>query len=233
MSGIGTPEWYTTGYRPRPPRGRISTSETEIVHAGLAFAVLTLAFSIVRADLAHPHQSFIAVGPAFIVAWIPFGAVAAFTAFLLHEMGHKVAAQRHGFWAEFRMSPMGLLFCLVVVLVSGFIFAAPGATVVGGMGDQREWGRTSLAGPLTNLAEGGIFLAALAALPFVHLASWAFSLEVLVFLNAWFAVFNLIPFGPLDGAKIWRWSKGIWVSVFVVSAIFAGLFYAVTFLQLS
>jgi len=30
-------------------------------------------------------------------------------------------------------------------------------------------------------------------------------------INTWLAVFNLIPFGPLDGAKIIGWSKGAWL----------------------
>jgi Zn-dependent protease len=31
-------------------------------------------------------------------------------------------------------------------------------------------------------------------------------------INTWLAIFNLIPLGPLDGAKIIRWDRGIWSS---------------------
>ena len=31
-------------------------------------------------------------------------------AFLLHEIGHKIVAKRHGCWAEFRADPKGLRF---------------------------------------------------------------------------------------------------------------------------
>jgi Zn-dependent protease len=39
----------------------------------------------------------------------------------------------------------------------GFLFAAPGATIVGGMADAREWGRTALAGPMINVVFGATF----------------------------------------------------------------------------
>jgi Zn-dependent protease len=41
-------------------------------------------------------------------------------------------------------------------------------------------------------------------------------------INTWLALFNLIPFGPLDGAKILKWSKGIWlVSIAAAGGLFA------------
>jgi Zn-dependent protease len=101
----------------------------------------------------------------------------------------------------------------------GFVFAAPGATMIGGMGDVREWGRTSLAGPAVNLVEAAAFLsAAYAAAAFGWGIGWVESLLVLAYLNAFWATFNLVPFGPLDGAKVWRWGHGIWVGAFIVAA---------------
>ncbi|EQD33549.1 membrane protein containing Peptidase M50 domain protein, partial [mine drainage metagenome] len=108
-----------------------------------------------------------------------------------------------GAWAEFRYAPMMLLLSIVMSFAVGFLFAAPGATVVSGMTDPREWGRTSLAGPLANLGFALAFLAAaLATIPF---GIGVFGpLLLLMFFNAWFGTFNLIPFGPLDGAKVFR-----------------------------
>ncbi|MFO7773178.1 MAG: DUF951 family protein [Dehalococcoidia bacterium] len=46
------------------------------------------------------------------------------------------------------------------------------------------------------------------------------------YVNTWLALFNLIPFGPLDGAKIFRWNKGIWLAA---AAGAGGLFVAQRF----
>ncbi|MGI0132367.1 MAG: site-2 protease family protein [Thermoplasmata archaeon] len=204
-----------------PPRraGRITTSRTELLHLVIAFVVLSVDFAILRTQFT--------VGTGFsilslngLVDGLLFGATAGITGFVAHEMAHKVAAQRYGFWAEFRLSPTGLLLSLVTSLF-GFLFAAPGATVVDGMGDLREWGRTSLAGPAVNLVEAGAFLGAAfgGALAFQSFAIWSFML-LLTFFNAWFATFNLIPFGLLDGQKVWRWNKAVWAGAFVLSAAF-------------
>jgi Zn-dependent protease len=39
------------------------------------------------------------------------------------------------------------------------------------------------------------------------------------FFNAYVAVFNLIPFGILDGYKIFSWDKKVWALAFAVSAV--------------
>lgn len=38
------------------------------------------------------------------------------------------------------------------------------------------------------------------------------------FFNAYMASFNLVPFGMLDGLKIFNWNKIIWGLVFATSA---------------
>lgn len=208
---------YWIGPEPRPTHG-FTTSRTEVAHLVIAYVVLTLDITLVRFSLAFGPS--VLPPTSVLLSGLAFGAAAALTGFVAHEMAHKISAERHGFWAEFRMSPMGLVISVVTSLF-GFLFALPGATVVGGMGDIREWGRTSLAGPLTNLVEGSAFLAGTAVvLVAFHAPLLAATLVLLAFVNGVFATFNLLPFGALDGQKVYRWNRGIWVTSFAVAAAF-------------
>ena len=45
------------------------------------------------------------------------------------------------------------------------------------------------------------------------LASWGFKI------NSWLAVFNLIPFGPLDGRKVFVWNKAVYFGALAVAAL--------------
>ncbi len=217
---------YTIGYRPTPSR-RLTTSTTELLHLVVATLVLSIDFALLRSTFVRVGL-FAVPDPSAVPQFLPFGLAAALTGFVVHEMAHKVVAQRHGFWAEFRMSPLGLLLSLFMAAIIGFVFAAPGATMIGGMGDEREWGRTSLAGPAVNLVEatGFLFAAYLLAADPANLV-WVESFLVLAFLNAWWGTFNLLPIGPLDGRKIWRWSRSIWVGSFAISAAIAALAFSV------
>jgi Zn-dependent protease len=209
---------YWVGSQPAQTR-RVTTSSTEVLHIAIAFLVLTIDIAIVVSGLLRSVQ-FGGFNPDAVFAGLSFGAAAALTGFLAHELAHKIVAQRLGFWAEFRMSPVGLLFSLVTALF-GFLFAAPGATVVGGIGDARNWGRTSIAGPALNLVEGTVFaVAGLLLNTRSGLAGAAGFLVLLAFINGWFATFNLLPFGPLDGRKVLRWSTTIWVAVFAAAVAF-------------
>ena len=218
-------EEILAGAPPRPAT-RLSTSGTEIVHLIVAFTVLTIDIALVRTQISVNGVPGGLTVSGF-VASLSIAAVAALTGFVAHEMAHKIVAQRHGFWAEFRMSPAGLFFSVATALF-GFLFALPGATVIGGMGDTREWGRTSVAGPLVNLAFGGAFLGASFAIARAYPSGFLWTaLTFLALVNAIFAGFNLLPFGPLDGRKVLRWSRAIWVASFGSAILFAGAVFSV------
>ena len=211
----------------RRPPGRVTTSRQEILQIGIAYAVLTADLLIIFTDSSLFYGTrgaglLRAVDPTVVGV----AALAAATGFVAHEMAHKIVAQRSGFWAEFRMWPIGLVLSLVTAFI-GFLWGAPGATVVGGMGpaDRTNWGRTSLAGPLTNVGFAAVFyglcLATVGPLP-----TLAFWLLLLAYINAWFGTFNLIPIGPLDGRKVLSWSPRTWAASIALTgsvAVIVGL----------
>jgi len=204
-------------------RTEASTSSTEVSQVIIAYVVLTFDLVILFGGVnlfSGYDTSFLS---QYIVPLVSVSAAAALTGFVAHEMAHKVAAQRRGFWAEFRLSPTGLLVSVITAFL-GFLWAAPGATVVSGVDerDREDWGRIALAGPMMNVVFAVVFYGASAA-AFVFSSSDAyFWLLMLAFVNGWFGVFNLIPIGPLDGRKVFRWSGGVWAAAFVGTAILAG-----------
>ncbi|HZY71416.1 MAG TPA: hypothetical protein VFF67_10630 [Thermoplasmata archaeon] len=218
---------YVWGPAPAPVQ-RITTSRTEILHLLIAYLVLTVDIAILREGVGF------GVPTGFALSQLPFdlglGAAVAATGFVAHELAHKIVAQRYGFWAEFRMSPIGLLVSVMTSFV-GFLMALPGATVIGGLGDEREWGRTSLAGPVLNLVEGTVFFALAWVAWFVALApTAAIFLLLLALFNGVFASFNLIPLGLLDGRKVFRWNKAVWAVSFAGALVFTGWMFATFYL---
>ncbi len=177
-------------------------SRNEVRDIVIAWAALGLAFYF-----AYRRSSFFDVG---VTTGLVISLATVGSGFVLHELSHKFVAERYGYWAEFRMWPMGILIALATSLI-GFIFAAPGATYISGLSvSEPQNGKISLAGPLTNVAVALVFL------PFLLFAGG--SLELLGFVgfsvNMFLAVFNMLPFMPLDGAKVFNWSKLYWVAVF-------------------
>jgi Zn-dependent protease len=146
----------------------------------------------------------------FVFAWYFDGGIPRLTtilsaffgvglAFIFHEVAHKLVAQRYGCWAEYKMWDTGLILAFFLVIAFGIVFAAPGAVYIipGYYGiTRRENGIISISGALANLGLAFIFYIA------------GFRLGVII--NAWLALFNMIPFPPLDGSKVIAWSIPAW-----------------------
>ena len=173
---------------------------------------------------------FVAIGPAF----------------LLHEIGHKLVAKKNGCWAEFRADPKGLQMGVFLALLLGFLFMAPGAVMVAGLVTRRQNGHIAVAGPLTNL---GLFIigiplwgivlglsGAFETLPTGNATSrfgqgylldgslvWqAMLIDVGVYwlgANLFLGLFNMLPFGPLDGLKVKDWSEKAFYIVVIIFAL--------------
>ncbi len=167
---------------------KIKSSKTELLH----LLVATLIVTAVGLSLSgYRHISW-----QFLVIFI--------SAFLVHEFAHKFLAQYYGSWAEFRAQMYGLIITAISALpIIPFKFIAPGAVMVG-LSDRNKFGRVALVGPLTNLVMGFSFL--MSAYLYPHYSY----LYAGASFNAWIAMFNLLPFGVLDGQKIFDWNKIAW-----------------------
>lgn len=162
----------------------------------------------------------------FVVAVVTVG-----LSFVLHELSHKYAAIRYGYWAEFRKNTQMLLIAVVVAVITGIVFAAPGATMINTAGREltkKESGIISLAGPLTNLILAVPFLLCLIAgvllggtsVEAFTFPGFLFYLGMVGFqVNAMLAFFNMLPVGPLDGRKILRWNAVAFAALLAVSLL--------------
>jgi len=145
--------------------------------------------------------------------------------FMTHELlGHKLVAQYFGCFAEYRKWTMGLLLAIAGSFI-GFVFAAPGAVYIQpgikkGFAwtihrlTKKELGIISGAGPAVNSIFGLFFVLLLPYLPeYTSLISLAARFSFLL------ALFNMLPFGPLDGVKVSNWSWFAWLVIVIVAGI--------------
>jgi Zn-dependent protease len=191
------------------PEKLFKFSRGEIIQILIAIAVLTVAFSFALTP-GIPLSNI-----PLAISKIPSAFLAIFTAFFCHELGHKFLGQKYGYWSEFRMYPMGLILALFLGLFTGFVFAAPGAVTIMGHPNKDEYGKISAIGPFINISLATIFY--ILTISTTDSISNIFSL--IAFINAFLAFFNLLPFGPLDGMKIFNWRKEIWISLVAFSLL--------------
>jgi Zn-dependent protease len=142
------------------------------------------------------------------------------SSFVLHELLHKFTAQRYGFWSEFRANYVTLGLSILFAYVTHIVFAAPGATMIyGPQITKRQNGIISAAGPLLNLALGGLYLLLYLLTPPGGLLSYVGIYGFAI--NIWLSAFNLLPIGPLDGRKVLDWGVLQYVAIATVPFVAA------------
>ena len=206
------PYEYTVSYSPRFQAKKFRFSQKELKHltvgallvmgVGLSFIPQFLGLSV----LTRPE---ILLSLAIIFTF----------SFFIHEIAHKLSAQRYGLWAEFRLTLFGALLTLLSMIPFTFFkIISPGAVMIAGPITKKQAGKTALAGPLTNITLSTVCTcAAVAAIGVLDTVAVIAGFGALI--NAIIALFNLIPFGILDGFKVFRWNKPVWTLAFIASLV--------------
>lgn len=197
------PYEYTVTYVPVESKRKIHFSGKEAKHLTIA-ALLVMGIGL---SLGISPEAYGKIGSPFML--LIFAAMLT-ASFFLHELAHKFTAQKEGLWAEFRLMFTGLILTAVSIISPLFKIISPGAVVISGFTGKKGIGKISITGPLTNII-----------LSMVLIALWLVTFQpILIYaaaFNAWIALFNLIPFGVLDGFKVFIWNKLLWVSTFTLS----------------
>jgi len=212
-------------------------SKTERSHLAFAMGAFTLALGLMQV------RGIFYISEIGFTAWIiglllamPVMFLAIGPAFLLHEIGHKIIAKKNGCWAEFRADPRGLRNGVLVAALLGIVFMAPGAVMVAGLVTRRQNGHIAVAGPLVNLSLfiigvplWGAVIGLTGSAEFAgseYLVGGTLIWQAMVFdigfywlgANLFLGLFNMIPWGPLDGLKVKDWNEQ---AFYLVIAIFA------------
>ena len=194
---------------------RHATSSKEVLDLLIAWLGVSFAFYLAFSEANLSNASLEGILVTLAVPLLVVG-----SSFVLHELLHKFTAQRYGFWSEFRANYVTLGLSILFAYVTHIVFAAPGATMIYGPNiTKRQNGIISAAGPLLNLALGGLYLL-LYLLTLSLLTPIGGLLNYVGFygfvINIWLSAFNLLPIGPLDGRKVLDWGVLQYVAVATV-----------------
>ena len=187
---------------------KLKFSKEEVRDLVKAWIAISIAFGVIIGDRNILSLDFLF---NFVLAAITVG-----IGFLLHELAHKIVAQKYGLWAEFRAWNPMLILMLALSFIFGFVFAAPGAVfILGQVGVVRN-GKISVAGPITNLILAVLFL------PLTFFSNSFLQLIGMYGfqINTWLALFNMIPVWNLDGKKVLKWNAGVYAIVVVIALAF-------------
>ena len=188
----------------------------ELLEFAKAWIGTALAFAILFSGPDRTNFQYL-TSPLFVRVLL-LAALTAGLGVILHELMHRVVARRFGATAHF-VANDGMLVISILIAFSGFLFAAPGAVWHTGMLTKRQLGLIAAAGPITNMALAVLFVGALLAARNGDTSNLVLAgLTMGYSVNAILGVFNMLPFGPIDGAKVLNWS-GVAFGVLIAGAV--------------
>ncbi len=145
-----------------------------------------------RIDLRDFYFSFLVAAPGIII----------------HELAHKLTAISFGYPAQFQIFTFGLVLAIFLKLInSPLLILAPGYVNIPEISNAFQYRLIAFAGPAINLIlwlAAAIVLKYSANLSRKHLAFFALTKRI----NMILFIFNMIPLGPLDGAKVFLGPSG-------------------------
>ena len=124
-------------------------------------------------------------------------------AVIFHELAHKLVALSYGLQATFHAAYFWLSFGIIMKLLNtGFIFFVPGYVSFSGATSPLQSALIAFAGPFLNLV---LWFSCWAILKFNMMKISTRTMQILAatrFINGFLFIFNMIPLGFFDGAKV-------------------------------
>lgn len=201
--GIGRAAMKESSYRKITARARqpvaagISLLEVLVTTAG---AVLyALAFIVAKKEVFSPG--------VFVMFVVTAG-----VAITIHEVGHRYIAMKFKDEVEMQLWDLGIITMFVTGYLTGVVFAKPARNIVMNAPSlsKEQMGRIMLAGPIISVAAAAVFV------PFLFLGgAYQKAATMSIMFNLLVATYHMMPFTPMDGRAVLRWSSLAWIAVFV------------------
>lgn len=208
--------------------GSDARQRPELIEFAKAWLGTALAFAVLFSGSSRSNPQYFLSSDFAIILLL--AALTAGLGVILHELMHRVVARYFGATAHF-VANDGMLLISILIAFTGFLFAAPGAVWHSGYLTKRQVGLIAAAGPITNMVLALLFLGATATVIGTRGAVLPGTLETKQLLlqgllmgfqvNGILGVFNMLPFGPIDGAKVLSWSAvafGVLISAAILIA---------------
>ncbi|HEY3274210.1 MAG TPA: hypothetical protein VGJ92_10635 [Methanocella sp.] len=194
-----------------------AASETSMAGDGFGYRsllreIVMLAICAVLFGLAFIVADRLAVEPELIILYMVMGGVA----LIMHNLGHRMIARKLEVDGQYKFWGLGTLTMLLTSWLFGMAFSQPGRYVFESDDvDDLDMAFVTIAGPAVSV------LFAIMFLPFALIGGVAGQVAVAGFtMNLMTAVYNLMPFSPMDGKVIYDWSRLFWMLTFVPLGLF-------------
>ena len=123
-------------------------------------------------------------------------------AVIFHEVAHKIIALAFGMEATFHAAYFWLIFGIIMKYLIGFVFFVPGYVTHTGTATPLQEAAIAFAGPFLNLV---LWFISWYLLKFKPVQMSTRTMQILVasrYINGFLFIFNMLPFGFFDGAKV-------------------------------